>query len=314
MAPLYPSFTVTYHNDQYPAIDPSQPALDCSNKIIFITGGGRGIGKAIAVAFGKAHAKGIVLVGRTKWTLEESAAEVKQASGGSTDVFTTTADIIVQSQVQEAMDTAIQHFGGSVPDVLVNNAGGILGLGNIVDLEIDELMQCFDLNVKGPLTVVQTFLRANRKLYPDTPRTVINLPSGGAHLPYAPTAAAYSCSKLANAKIMEYVHHENPSWNVFNMQPGVVETDLARSVGRKAPDKPEMPAGFAVWLASNPNARALNGKFIWANWDVNELLEKKDEIQKRDLLTLTLKGWAEDMNAEDLKSRAASVHRDADRV
>ena len=96
------------------------------------------------------------------------------------------------------------------------------------------------------------------------------------------------------------------------MQPGVVQTDLARQAGRKAPDSPQLPAGFAVWLAAHPNARELNGRFIWANWDINELLERKDEIQKRDLLTLTLKGWAEDLNAEELKKRAASVHRDAD--
>jgi hypothetical protein len=97
------------------------------------------------------------------------------------------------------------------------------------------------------------------------------------------------------------------------MQPGVVATDLARQAGRKAPDSPELPAGFAVWLAACPRARELNGKFIWANWDIDEVLERTEEIQQRDLLTLTLKGWAEDCNAEELKRRAASVHRDADR-
>jgi hypothetical protein len=59
-------------------------------------------------------------------------------------------------------------------------------------------------------------------------------------------------------------------------------------------------------LAAHPNARNLNGKFIWANWDINEVLERAEEIQKRDLLTLTLKGWAEDFNAEELKGRAGS--------
>lgn len=314
MATLYPSFTPTYHNDQYPAINPTQPSLECSGRLVLITGAGRGIGKAIAVAFAKAHAQAVVLIGRTKATLEQTAAEVKQASGGSTKVFVATADIVVQSQVEEALDSAIEHFGGRVPDVLVNNAGGIHGIGNLTDVDIGEFMKCFDLNVRGPLTVVQAYLRANRKHSPDTPRTVINLPSGSAHLPYAPTAAAYACSKLANAKMTEYLHHEHPSWNVFNMQPGVVDTDLARAAGRKAPDKPELPAGFAVWLAAHPDARELNGKFVWANWDIDELLEKKVDIQKRDLLTLTLKGWAENENAEDLKQRAASVHRDADRT
>ena len=313
MPSLYPSFTPTYHHNQYPAIDPTQPALDCSKKTVLITGGGRGIGKAIAIAFAQAHAKGIALLGRTNTTLEETALEIREAGGGETDVFVVTADIMVQSEVQAAMESTINHFGGRVPDVLVNNAGGIHGVGHLIDVDIDDFMKAFDLNVKGPLIVLQTYLRANRKHFPEAPRTVINLPSGAAHLPYAPTAAAYGCSKLANSKITEYVHHENPSWNVFNMQPGVVATDLARQAGRKAPDSPEMPAGFAVWLAAHPDARELNGKFMWANWDVNELLERKEEIQKRDLLTLTLKGWAEDTNAEELKRRAASVHRNAER-
>lgn len=312
MAPLYPSFTKTYHHNQYPAIDPIQPALNCSKKIVLITGGGRGIGKAIAIAFAQAHAKGIALLGRTKSTLDETAVEIRESTSGGTDVFPVTADIMKQSEVEAAMESTINHFGGRVPDVLVNNAGGLHGIGNLTDVDIDDFMKAFDLNVKGPLTVLQTYLRANRKHSPDTPRTVINLPSGAAHLPYAPTACAYGTSKLANSKITEYVHHENPTWNVFNMQPGVVATDLARQVGRKAPDSPELPAGFAVWLAAHPNARELNGKFVWANWDVNELLEMKDEIQKKDLLTLTLKGWADDLNAEELKRRAASVHRDAD--
>lgn len=275
-------------------------------QIVLITGAGRGIGKATAVAFAKAHEKGVVLLGRTKSTLEDTAEEVKKVSGGSSDVSITTADFTSQSQVKAAMDSTIERFSDKVPDVLVNNAGGLVGIGHLVDVDIDEFMKAFDFNVKGPLTVAQALLRASREHSPDTPRTVINLPSGGAIIPYSPTAASYSCSKLANAKICEYLHHENPSWNVFNMQPGVVATELAKQAGRRAPDKPEMPAGFAVWLAAHPDARELNGKFIWANWDVEEFLQKKDAIQKTALLTLTLKVWAEDCSDEDLKARAAS--------
>ena len=307
MTSTFPSFTKTYHHDQYDAIDPTQPQLNCSSKIILITGGGRGIGKCIATAFAKAHAKGIALLGRTKSSLEEAAAEIKKISNGKTDVFIVTADIMVQSQVIEAMDSVIVHFNGSVPDVLVNNAGGMMGLGALADVDIDEFMKAYDLNVRGPLTVLQTYLRANRHHSPDTPRTVINLSSGGAHLPFTATGGSYGSSKLAITKITEYAHHEYPSWNIFNMQPGVIQTDLAQAAGREAEDKVELPAGFAVWLAAHPDSRKLNGRFIWANWDINEILESIEEIQKRDLLTLTLKGWAEDTNAEEMKETARRV-------
>lgn len=52
---------------------------------------------------------------------------------------------------------------------------------------------------------------------------------------------------------------------------------------------------------------------IQANWDVDEMLQRKADIQKTGLLTLTLKGWAEDCSDEDLIARARSVYRDADR-
>lgn len=253
-------------------------------------GGGRGIGKRIAIAFAKAHAQGIALLGRTKSSLEDAAAEIKKISGGRTDVHIVTADIMIQSQVIEAMDSVIAHFNGSVPNVLINNAGGNIGLGALADVDIDEFMKAYDLNVRGPLTVLQTYLRTNRHHSPKSPRTVINISSGGAHLPFTSIGGSYGSSKLAMTKITEYAHHEYPSWNIFNMQPGVVQTDLAAAVGREAEDKVELPAGFAVWLAAHPDARKLNGRFIWAPWDVNEILENIEEIQKRDLLTLTLKG------------------------
>ncbi|KAK5136468.1 hypothetical protein LTR08_003113 [Meristemomyces frigidus] len=310
--PLYPSFTPTYHHDQYPAIDPTNPRLDCSDKFILITGGGRGIGKAIAFAFAKAHAKGIMLIGRTHASLAVAATELKQMSP-ATEVFIRTADIMNQDEVQQAMDATIAHFG-VVPDVVVNNAGGLGCIGSLTEVDLVDFYQAFELNVKGPLNVLQAFLRANRTHSPDAARTVINLSSGAAHVPFYPGGAAYATSKLANTKIVEYLHHENPTWNVFNMQPGVVATDLAKQAGRSnAPDAPELPAGFAVWLATQPEAREVfNGKFLWANWDVNELLERK-ELVERGLLTLTLKGWAEDTSTEDMKRRAASVSRDADR-
>ncbi|KAK4962757.1 hypothetical protein LTR10_000384 [Elasticomyces elasticus] len=309
--PLYPSFTSTYHSDQYAAIDPSQPSLDCSGKTVLVTGAGRGIGKAIAIAFAKANAQGIALVGRTLSSLDDAAKEIKQVNA-NVEVVVVTADITDSTQVQAAMDTIVDRFG--VPGVLVNNAGGLNGMGPLIDADLDDVWKAFELNVKGPLNVTQAYLRAHRTHSPDTPRVVINLPSGAAHLPYAPGAAAYACSKLASAKLTEYLYHENPEWSVFNMQPGVVATDLARKAGRKAPDTPELPAGFAVWLATQPEAKAvLNGRFIWANWDVTELLGRRDEILSKDLLTLALKGWGEDVSAEEMKRRAVSVHRDADK-
>jgi hypothetical protein len=53
----------------------------------------------------------------------------------------------------------------------------------------------------------------------------------------------------------------------------------------------ELPAHFCVWLAS-AEAKFLKGKFVWANWDVPELLQRAEEIRDSRLLTVGLAGVA----------------------
>lgn len=51
-----------------------------------------------------------------------------------------------------------------------------------------------------------------------------------------------------------------------------------------------LPAGFNLWLAS-PEARFLKGKFVWCNWDVDELKEQAEEIKAGTKLNLGIIGW-----------------------
>jgi hypothetical protein len=51
----------------------------------------------------------------------------------------------------------------------------------------------------------------------------------------------------------------------------------------------ELPGQFCVWLAS-PEAKFLNRKFVWANWDVEEMMERADEIKNSKLLDWMLEG------------------------
>jgi len=55
-------------------------------------------------------------------------------------------------------------------------------------------------------------------------------------------------------------------------------------------DLVELTAGFFVWLAS-PEAEFLKGKFVWSNWDVDELKAKREELEGTPNLTLGLLGW-----------------------
>jgi hypothetical protein len=52
----------------------------------------------------------------------------------------------------------------------------------------------------------------------------------------------------------------------------------------------KLPADFVVWVTS-PEAEFLKDRYVWVNWDVEELKGMKEEILKGDLLKMTLKGW-----------------------
>lgn len=175
----------------------------------------------------------------------QSTATKIAAESDKTDVLVVTADIMSREQVHAAFTKITDHF----------NAGGLLAFGAVADIDIGGFWKTHELNVLGPLIVTQAFIRAEKaSAQPDARRVIINIPSGSAHIPYAPTAVAYSTSKLANAKVLEYVQYEHPGWLAVNLQPGVVATELARKAGRKAPDDPNLPAGMAVWLAADSRA------------------------------------------------------------
>jgi NAD(P)-dependent dehydrogenase (short-subunit alcohol dehydrogenase family) len=93
------------------------------------------------------------------------------------------------------------------------------------------------------------------------------------------------------------------------VQPGAVLTDMNRQAGYKEQKEDErfqwtgrgaallakhddesLPAGFFVWLASR-EAEFLKGRYLWANWDVEELKERKEEILKGEFLRMGLQGW-----------------------
>lgn len=103
--------------------------------------------------------------------------------------------------------------------------------------------------------------------------------------------SAYIVSKLAVAHLISFLQVENPDLNFISFHPGVVETEM--NIKANMPVDREdihLPADFAVWLASK-EASWLKGKFVWSNWDVKELLAKKEIILAGNDLTLQLAGW-----------------------
>ena len=174
----------------------------------------------------------------------------------------------------------------------------------IKDADVNEFWKGYEVNVKGLFITTQAFVRTA-----EPGATLISLTTAVAHIPPRIGASAYSSSKLAAAKFIEDAQAEHPEFRFFNIHPGIVDTDMARKSTFTAQDDGEsysfplmradinpfispvqLPASFSVWLAS-PKSDPLKGKFIWANWDVEELLARQEEINSKNLLTTGLKGW-----------------------
>ena len=189
MSSPFPSLTKVYHHTTHTAIDPSRLELSARGKVIAVTGGRAGIGLAIAHSFAKAGASSIALLGRTDKTLR-SAKENLEADHKDVKVLTAVADIVNKSAVDKAFSTIKSDIGPI--DIFVNNAGYLPNLTSVRDSDIEEWFSGFEINVKGSMIVTKVFLDVAA---PDP--VLINLTTGGVHIPPIPGYSSYAVSKLA---------------------------------------------------------------------------------------------------------------------
>jgi NAD(P)-dependent dehydrogenase (short-subunit alcohol dehydrogenase family) len=183
-----------------------------------------------------------------------------------------------------------------------------LRFGTAIELSAT-FIDTIQTNVKGTLFTAQSFLpTANPSSAAGNKPTVIGVSAGVATLPpLAPPnvgASAYVASKAALLKLLEHIASERSDLTVINAHPGVVHTALMEESSMQGANEEDMmqarkagfvddeslPAHFFVWL-STPDGAFLDGKFVFANWDVEQLVARKDEITSSDLLTSVVQGW-----------------------
>ncbi|OAL38564.1 hypothetical protein AYO20_02214 [Fonsecaea nubica] len=284
--PVLAEFTAQFHHAPYPAISPSRPELSTTGKVVVVTGAAGGIGSAMCRAFVEAGTKDLVLIDLNQTGLLKLKAELEDQ--GKSRIYPLVLDITKTMAVREAFNT-VEAVAGKI-DVLVNNAGYQNLNKPLLDIDIDEWFKCFDINVKGSFLVALEFLRHCK---PDA--VLINISSVLAHYGvrrgYCTGHSGYSASKIAITKAMDIIQEELPTVRIVNMHPGLVATAMSAKIGNTAfsVDSVNLPAHFAVWLAS-PEAEFLRGRLAWANWDVEEMKSRKDEIVEKDLLRLELTG------------------------
>jgi hypothetical protein len=193
--------------------------------------------------------------------------------------FLHVADITSKTSLQAAFTAFGEKFGKI--DVCISNAGYLSKLEHIDGADDEDSWKGFETNVKGSSNTIQAFLP-----HAALNGVLISINAGLATIPAIPKLSSYICSKIASAKIYECLRAEKPELRIINVHPRVAETGMSEKIGVKGEDSPDLVAGFCVWCASE-KGRLLKGKFVWANWDVDEFMERKEEIKGSKLLELT---------------------------
>ena len=271
--------------------------LKLEDKVAIVTGSGRGIGKAIALAFAKEGAD-VVVLSRTQSEVAETATRAK-ALGRQALVLK--ADVSKKEDVERIVRSTMHEFGKV--DVLVNNAGILGPVGPVVDDDAEKWIKTVNINLIGTFLCTKTVLPIMIKRRQGK---IINLSGGGATGP-RPRFSAYATSKAAVVRFTETLAEEVKEFNIqINaIAPGALNTqmhDQVLAVGEAAGEKElalsrrvkegrgtpfELPVGLAVFLASD-ESNGLTGRLISAVWDDWRGMsrERIEEIMSRELYTL----------------------------
>ncbi|HEY1233965.1 MAG TPA: SDR family oxidoreductase [Candidatus Binatia bacterium] len=223
--------------------------MKLENKVALITGGSRGIGKAVAAAFAREGAK-LALCARTADELQQTLAELRgmraQAKGW-------TCDVTVEASVEEFVHGAQTTFGRI--DVLVNNAGVMPRPAPMVELEVRKWDYTIAVNLRGPFLVTQAVLPFMLK---QKSGSIINVSSAIGRGAY-PNFVAYATSKWGLEGFTQTLAAELDSTRirVNSVEPGYVATKLTGYRG----SKPESVTDVFVYLGSD-ESKAVTGKML----------------------------------------------------
>ncbi|OAR01579.1 hypothetical protein LLEC1_00870 [Akanthomyces lecanii] len=285
--PAVVNFTTTIHHDTYPAISNS----DLRGRTVLITGASKGIGRHAAIAMARNGASNIIIAARSN--LDDVERDVLKAVPESSSDDNNVRVIQVQLDVTsaESVATAVTKVTASVSavDVLINSAGSLEVWKPVLETDPAEWWNTYEVNLRGTYLVCRAFLPL---LLASSLKTVVNVASIGAVM-VSPGASAYQSSKFVVARFTEFLSAEYSEQGLlaFSIHPGAVKTELALNMPEHMHevliDEPQLPADTVCWLVQERRPW-LGGRYISANWDMTELLSKKDEIVKKDTLKFRL--------------------------
>jgi 3-oxoacyl-[acyl-carrier protein] reductase len=245
-------------------VDPGRLKMTLRDKVALVTGGSRGIGRAICLGLARHGAK-VVVASRTEidtsagteftryaaGTIHDTARMI-QAEGGSAAGIK--CDVTRPDDIRRLVDATLARFGRI--DILVNNAG-IDCESPVVDMDIDLLDRCLAVNVRAPLLLCKFVLPG---MVARGSGSIFCITSGAAR-GYRPGRVAYSMSKAALERMFLSLAEEvRPAGIAVNvLGPGRVDTWMNRrgdwpGTAHIPMAQPEAIIPAAVWLAQQTAA------------------------------------------------------------
>ncbi len=267
-------------------------SLRLKGQVAIVTGGGRGIGRTIALLLATAGASVAVLT-RTESELSETVKLIEQANGRSRAFVVDVTNSHAVSQKFAEVEASL----GPV-DLLVNNAAVVGPICPLWESNLEDWWHVMDVNLRGPMLCSHAVLAGmiSRKR-----GRIVNIVNSVTPLPYL---SSYMTSKTALVRLTEILAAETKEYgiNMFSLGPGTVRTVMSeRSLYSEEAKKwipwfrrifdeglnlpAERPAQFVVELASG-RADALSGRFLSVSDDLDELLRNVKQIEENDLYSL----------------------------
>jgi 3-oxoacyl-[acyl-carrier protein] reductase len=251
--------------------------------VALVTGGGRGIGAAIARELADAGMK-VAVSARSRDEVERVAEEI----GGLAVVADVSRQVDVERMVAE-VEGELGPIG-----LLVNNAGVAGWEGTAWETPVDRWWGVFEVNVLGAYLCCRVV--APRMAERGGGR-IVNVGSGGSYLPIATPSieqgTSYGSSKAALGRFSETLAAalQPLGVHVFLFSPGLVRTAMTESTfGDDAPWTPPELAPRLVRVLASGRADALAGRYLHAEHDdVEDLIRRADEIAATDLNAIRLR-------------------------
>ena len=223
--------------------------MKLKGKVALITGGGRGIGKAIALAYAQEGAQ-IAMCARSGPEIEQAASEIRSRNA---ECEGWTCDVSLEDQVNELVANVYQKFGRI--DVLINNAGVMIRPTPITEVDVKKWDYTINVNLRGPFLVTKAVLPIMMKQKSGSIINVSSMIGRGAYANFA----AYATSKWGLEGFTQTAAAEVRSFSirVNSVEPGYVATKLSGYHG----SKPESVTDVFVFLGSD-ESKGITGKML----------------------------------------------------